>query len=354
LPGLVAGLGHEPLWEELPPGPDTVRAATVGRHGRFHWIGMETDQPVASVMDRIAQRLVRYGNASGVLVVYPAGRQLGIALGVGPIAGLVLDLDAPDPVALASLRRLRGLPAVSPTAFAARAADILTGRGMGHEFFRQFRSSLDLMAGAITGRRLRDATHRRALALLQLTRVLFLYFIQSRGWLDGRPDFLRRLLDQGLTTRRSVQRHLFDPLFFGTLNRPPAERSAGVRGLGAIPFLNGGLFEPHPLEQRYRPLTPDSVWRDVIDQLFERYHFAASEENASGGPAIAPDMLGHVFEGVMEPGRRKASGTFYTPAALVFDMVDAALAALVSARLGGSDAIAARRIASRDPEALAV
>src|SRR5690606_34401152 len=165
-------------------------------------------------------------------------------LGVGPVSGLVLNLDAPAPVALASLRRLRGLPAGSATAFAARAADVLAGRGVGHEFFRQFRSSLDQMAGAITGRNLREASHRRALALLQLTRVLFLYFIQSRGWLDGRPDFLRCLLDEGLTSRRSVQRHLFDPLFFGTLNRPRPERSAGVRGFGAIPFLNGGLFQP--------------------------------------------------------------------------------------------------------------
>ena len=41
---------------------------------------------------------------------------------------------------------------------------------------------------------------RRSYALIQLTRVLFLYFVQAKGWLDGKPDFLRRQLDDALAT----------------------------------------------------------------------------------------------------------------------------------------------------------
>ncbi|MGE5926811.1 MAG: hypothetical protein ACM357_05615, partial [Gemmatimonadota bacterium] len=100
---------------------------------------------------------------------------------------LRLPLDAPGPVPLASLRRLAGIPVMPAAAYAARAAEALGGQGVGPEFFRQFRTVVELAANAVSGARLGDPAHRRTLGLLQLTRVLFLYFVQSRGWLDGRP-----------------------------------------------------------------------------------------------------------------------------------------------------------------------
>ena len=350
LPRLVAELGHEPLWEELPPWPDACRAATVGRHGRFLWIGVESSRPVQEVTRRIARRFLNNGCAAGVIVVYPAARELGIAAGLGEPSVLRVALDEPAAISLAALRRLSGIAVRSATAFAVRAGDVLDGRGIGHEFFRRFRSLVDAAAGAVHGRQLRDVGHRRSLALLQLTRVLFLYFVQSKGWLDGRPDFLVRAVDGCLARRRALQHQLFDPLFFGTLNRPVEARTRGTRGFGAIPFLNGGLFEPHPLERRYRPALPDAFWREAFDQLFERYHFTVSEADG-GTPSIAPDMLGRVFEGFMEPEDRRASGTFYTPATLVRDLVEASCITLLASRLECSDADAAQRFQAGDPAA---
>ena len=99
------------------------------------------------------------------------------------------------------------------------------------------------------------------------------------------------------------------------MNRPAVERTRATRRFGRIPFLNGGLFEPHPLERRWRADIPNRVWREAFDSLFERFDFTADEAGRPG--LVAPDMLGRVFEGVMEPGLRRRSGTFYTPAALV-------------------------------------
>ena len=57
-------------------------------------------------------------------------------------------------------------------------------------------------------------------------------------------------------------------------NRAVAERSTTVRALGRIPFLNGGLFEPTPLERRHGPaLWRNADWRDAFDDVFERFHF---------------------------------------------------------------------------------
>ena len=356
MPRLVAALGHEPLWEELPCDIRRVTrergvraAATVGRRGTFTWLGLDAESPAAAAR-RAAERLSGEGRLAGVWAVDPATRRLAVAVAFGETGVLALDAGAPAPLAVASLRRLAGIDAAGGAAFAVRAADALAARGVGTAFFRQFRDTLDAMANSLAAVPVAD---RRPLALLQLTRVLFLYFVQSKGWLDGRPDFLARQADRCLGSGGDIDRRLLRPLFFGALNRPASERTIAVRALGRIPFLNGGLFEPHAIERRHRAAVPDGVWRSAIDELFERFHFTVSEGNPDG-PAVAPDMLGRVFEGVMDRGERRAGGAFYTPAALVDRIVGAGLAALVGSRLGCSDDIADRRLAERDPAAVAV
>ena len=150
--------------------------------------------------------------------------------------------------------------------------------------------------------------NRHALGLVALTRVLVLYFVQSRGWLDGRERFLREELDRCLAGRQPVEKRLLHPLFFGTLNRPVSERSRAARRFGRIPFLNGGLFEPHALERRWQVALPDLVWRDAFDELFERYHFAIRDPD-EGTTTIGPDVLGRVFEGVMDLDERRGAGS---------------------------------------------
>ena len=59
-------------------------------------------------------------------------------------------------------------------------------------------------------------------------------------------------------------------------------------------------------------------------------------------------MLGRVFEGVMAPDVRRASGTYYTPAALVRALLDQALIPLVAHRLGSPESVAERRLSEGD------
>ncbi len=356
LPHLIAALGQEPLWEDLAPGnwlggPEPAlsfsRAATVGRAGGFRWLGVETMEP-ARAARRASRWLEARGQVAGIMALCPLSRQL--ALAVAPeSAVLEIDLRSPGRRQLTALARLRGLPAGSPLFTAARIAEAFSSEGIGRRFFVQFRATLDRMGEDVPGPA--GAEERRNLALLQLTRVLFLYFVQCKGWLDGREHFLRERVDDCLARNRQIHRDLLRPLFFGTLNRRPVERGRAA-ALGRIPFLNGGLFEPHPLERRWRGDIPNRPWVEAFDQLFERFHFTVAESGDEG--AVAPDMLGRVFEGVMLPDRRKASGTFYTPSALVREVLDAALAALIANRLRCSDGLAARQLADRDPAALQV
>ena len=221
---------------------------------------------------------------------------------------------------------------------------------VGGAFFRTFRATLHQLANGLPGPM--STEDRHGLALLQLTRILFLYFIQTKGWLGGRERFLAEEVERCLAGGRKIHRDLLRPLFFGTLNRPRDLRSRAAKSFGAIPFLNGGLFEPHPLERRLRADIPNALWREAFDRLFERFHFTVYEGSRHAG--VAPDMLGRVFEGVMAPDVRHASGTFYTPASLVGSVLDASLIALIGERLGCGGRDAERHFKARDPDTAAI
>jgi hypothetical protein len=355
LRALLAALGHEPL-NDLVPGTGSRTghggsepALVVGRTGRFPWFGV-AGLDARRLALRTARRLASRGRTAGVLALDCRSRRLGIAVAFAGTPSMELELDRPAPEALASLARLAGGEESGVLAYAARAAEAMSGEAVGRRFFQEFKATLDAMAAGLPGPLRGEVRH--SLALLQLTRVLFLYFVQAKGWLGGCERFLAEAVDSCLARKRRIHRDLLRPLFFGTLNRPPAERTRGALRFGSIPFLNGGLFEPHPLERALRGGIPNAVWRDAFDRLFERFHFVVAEGGGSAG--IAPDMLGRVFEGVMAPDARRSSGTYYTPAALVRSLLDAGLTAFVAGRTGWPESIAERRLTQRDPTAVAL
>jgi hypothetical protein len=348
VPKLLAALGHEPLWEETSElQPLTNGAVVVGRVGAFPWYCVAGPQAERRAR-ALARRLTLRGRVAGILGFDGELRRLIVAVALEGTQPLVLDLAAPDRLVLDCLARLAHAPEGGALAYAARVADALSGEGAGRRFFREFRSTLERLAQGLPGPMCWEDRHN--LALLQLTRVLFLYFVQAKGWLDGRERFLAEQVDRCLSRKRRIDCDLLRPLFFGTLNRSGSQRRKTAARFGAVPFLNGGLFEPHPLEHRLRGDIPNEVWRDAFDGLFERFHFTVSERPANG--SVAPDMLGRVFEGVMAPDQRRASGTYYTPAALVRRLLDASLIALVATQLRCSEGEAERRIENGERDAL--
>lgn len=340
---LTRGHALDPV-RRLPPGAlplPTADAAAGGPPGGLETVAAVA-RPALGGARHLSRALHQRGRLALVAVLDPEARHLALAVTLERTAAWCLALDAATPADLERLDRLTRLEASTPLGRALGLHDLLGAEEVGLRFFRSFRAVVDRMAGGLTPPPPRGS--RETLALIQLTRVLFLYFVQARGWLDGRPDFLRQAVDDTLASGRRLHRDLFRPLFFGTLNqRPEARRRA--RRFGRIPFLNGGLFEPHPLERAWRGEVPDDGWREAFDGLFERFRFTVHEGDASG--SIAPDMLGRVFEGLMEPEERRARGAFFTPAPLVGRLVDAALRALVTERLGVSPEGAAELLASR-------
>ncbi|MFN9204475.1 MAG: Eco57I restriction-modification methylase domain-containing protein [Gemmatimonas sp.] len=219
----------------------------------------------------------------------------------------------------------------------ARFSDILRRDALSHRFYRALEQAVDTLAHSlapVAGHRrsagpLATPTERRELALLCTSRCLFLAFLEAKGWLDERRDFLLHHTLQALEHGGRLHDRLLRPLFFGTLNTPRRQRAAAALAFGRVPFLNGGLFSPTPLERRYGALRfGDDPLVALVTGLLDRYRFTSHEESTSWSEAaIDPEMLGRAFEGLMGHDERRRSGSFYTPPTLVAHTVHEALAA---------------------------
>ena len=259
---------------------------------------------------------------------------------------LDVDLAAPSPHAIDRLNVLQ----VNGSHDAARLFDrALDRETLTKQFFDRFRSAVRDVAAEL--RRTIDGEKKEAIdgeALLILSRILFLYFIQQKGWLAGERRFLADRLDAAVCAKRELFATVLMSLFFGCLNTPREARSAAAQKLGAVPYLNGGLFEPSAFERRHEALhLSNELMSRVIDDVFEKFAFSIDESDAAG-THIDPEMLGKVFESLMASGERAASGSFYTPRAIVDVLAERAIveslsdgdsrvAALLRSRLQGED-----------------
>ena len=191
---------------------------------------------------------------------------------------LSLDLGAPDPVASGACAG-SPVPAEQALAYAARAADALTGEAVGRRFFREFRSAWtgwpkafpDAARARIAGPRAASA-HPRALPL----------FHPGQGMARRPRPVPRRTVDACLGRGRRFHRDLLRPLFFGTLNRPAPERGRIATLLRRHPVPQRRPVRAPPAGAPLRGDIPNPIWRDAFDRLFERFHFTVSEAPGDG------------------------------------------------------------------------
>lgn len=159
-----------------------------------------------------------------------------------------------------------------------------------------------------------------------LGRIIFLYFMLRKGWVEGRNDYIRSIRND--LAQVNLYQSLFEPLFFEVFAKEPQQRSAEIqKRFPNTPYLNGGLFERNELEiellhKNYIVIFEDSFLRETIIDFFESYNFTVDENLADDQEvSIDPEMLGKVFENSLAETQRKRTGTFYTPREIVHYMV---------------------------------
>ena len=156
---------------------------------------------------------------------------------------------------------------------------------------------------------------RQWYASIMLNRLMFVYFIQKKSFLDNDLDYLRNRLramqkEQGKGNFHSFYRHFLLRLFHEGLGKKKEERSQELdRLLGKVPYLNGGLFDVHELEQEYHDIR---ICDDAFERLFaffEQYHWHLDERPLRKDNEINPDVLGYIFEKYIN---QKQMGAYYT------------------------------------------
>lgn len=183
-----------------------------------------------------------------------------------------------------------------------------------------------------------------------LGQIVFLYFLQKKGWLGvpknekwgkGEKKYLQKLYKNAEETGKNFFGDYLQPLFYEALAHKHADE--GIKGyyktLGCkVPFLNGGLFEADYDWENSHITIPNDLFRNeekpnkngdkgtgVLD-VFDRYNFTIKEdEPLEKEVAVDPEMLGKVFENMLEVIERKSKGAFYTPREIVHYMCQESL-----------------------------
>lgn len=168
-----------------------------------------------------------------------------------------------------------------------------------------------------------------------LGQIVFLYFLQKKGWLGvrqgdnwgaGPKNFMRELFDRKGVAYDNFFNDVLEPLFYEAL---AIERRDNIytRLNVKIPFLNGGLFEPvgNYDWRNIDILIDNGVFNSIFD-TFDLYNFTVREdEPLEKEVAVDPEMLGKVFENLLEVTDRKSKGAFYTPREIVHYMCQESL-----------------------------
>lgn len=148
---------------------------------------------------------------------------------------------------------------------------------------------------------------------VMLNRLMFIYFIQAKGFLNNNTDYLRERLawSQATLGPDRYYRDFLRTLFFEGFALEPSQRSAEAnQKLGVIPYLNGGLFLPHPIEERYGAAIdiPDRAFAQLFT-FFSSWRWHLGERPGASDREIDPDVLGYIFEKYIN---QKQMGAYYT------------------------------------------
>lgn len=184
-----------------------------------------------------------------------------------------------------------------------------------NKFYEEYKKLFDAIQGKFIG--LTEQEEKKLFAQTLLNRLMFLRFVERKGWLklDGNPhNYLQRLYQTCSGISQSWYQNRLKVLFFEGLAVPNHGRNEII---GDVPYLNGGLFETTDLDNEVTDI-PNEAFEPILGRegLFYRYNFTVEESTPLDiEVAVDPEMLGKVFEKLTNARRQK--GSYYTPRTVV-------------------------------------
>jgi len=179
------------------------------------------------------------------------------------------------------------------------------------KFYTKFKKQHNKFLKFING--IEKKTDRDWYASLMLNRLMFCYFIQKKGFLDGDFNYLQNKLKacqkrKGEHEFYNFYRDFLLALFHEGLGAPVQSVSTEI-DLGNIPYLNGGLFDEHDLERSYDIHIEDDAFENIFN-FFDKWEWHLDTRHGATGKEINPDVIGYIFEKYIND--RADMGAYYT------------------------------------------
>ncbi len=178
------------------------------------------------------------------------------------------------------------------------------------KFYDRFKKEHDAFLEFLSG--IPDEEMQKWYVSVMLNRLMFIYFIQKKSFLDNDINYLQTKLRETQQNGTDLYyKEFLCPLFFEGFAKPEDDRSDEmVDLLGKIPYLNGGIFQKHQLETRQGENIeiPDTAFEQIFN-FFEQYQWHLDDRPLRNDNEINPDVLGYIFEKYIN---QKQMGAYYT------------------------------------------
>ncbi len=252
---------------------------------------------------------------------------------------------------------LLDIAAMSPGLFGLTALDIQTAHddafnveAVTKQFFDEYCAVFGLLQKELRSH-VGDAHWAHDYAQSFLNRLMFLYFVQRKGWVGGDREFVSSYWNAYKDSDRTKDTFFAEwlkPLFFEAFNNQKSLFNAPQRdympsdirsALLTAPYLNGGLFRESPLDDPGSPFLVSDMRIDQVLRFLDRYNFTIAEDSPLDQEvAVDPEMIGNVYESLVnvseETDERGDAGIFYTPRTEIDLMCRLALVDNLSNRIG--------------------
>ena len=200
------------------------------------------------------------------------------------------------------------------------------------KFFREYDAQRLDFVELIQG--IPDERERRWYASVLMNRLMFVWFLQRKHFLDGgNANYLAdKLAESQSRGKDGFHAGFLQALFFEGFAKPAEQRSSEARQwIGDIRYLNGGLFIPHRLERQYGPAirVPDAAFEHLFS-LFAAYSWNLDDTPGGLDNEINPDVLGYIFEKYIN---QKAFGAYYTRPEITEYLCERTIHRLILARI---------------------
>lgn len=215
--------------------------------------------------------------------------------------------------------------------------DTFSVEALSDEFFDEYKEQYEKFCGYLYAHRSNatqfgpefakwDEKLLRNYVKKMMGRLVFLQFVQKKGWLGNGANYLQNLF-KSYPNQDDFLDEVLEPLFFGVFNTPPADRHSIFELEGwnlslltewkDVPFLSGGLFDRDKLDEPNSKFPKE--YFEGLFVFFSNYNFTIDENDPNDAEiGVDPEMLGKIFENLLEDNKDK--GAYYTPKEIVHYM----------------------------------